>query len=346
MVMMMDQYAWVRILLLLLVTISANANHMPSLLPYEMNLSRNLRQAFDVLPDDGMGDEESGMETTPDDDISHAYLEAKEELLSKIKTLEKANRELKLANSVIDTTWSDDKMANTRPVDCADHLVMGANRSGIYEIYPFTCLCRKPLRVYCDMETDGGGWTVFLTRQSADVPLSFNKSWDEYEAGFGDGLGEFWIGNRHLHTMTSSREYALRMDTHLASGDVKFAIWNFFRVSSEVERFKLTLTEYSGESTTRSNCLPNIDGLFFTTYDRDYDETSGNCAITQGGGFWHYRCSNPIHPTATKDEGIVSNCFNNQQDSVAFLQLKIRPVICGSSVKTVFLNNKKCKNCH
>ncbi|GFR21240.1 hypothetical protein TNCT_39451 [Trichonephila clavata] len=47
------------------------------------------------------------------------------------------------------------------PVDCSEVLENGNNRSGVYTIYPRNRLTAgKSLPVYCDMETDEGGWTV------------------------------------------------------------------------------------------------------------------------------------------------------------------------------------------
>ena len=44
------------------------------------------------------------------------------------------------------------------PLDCTDILALGNRQSGVYTVY--VGAMQRTLLVYCDMLTDGGGWTV------------------------------------------------------------------------------------------------------------------------------------------------------------------------------------------
>lgn len=46
----------------------------------------------------------------------------------------------------------------TPPRDCYDLLESGHKNSGVYVVYPIGY--KRGIKVYCDMETSGGGWLV------------------------------------------------------------------------------------------------------------------------------------------------------------------------------------------
>ena len=54
--------------------------------------------------------------------------------------------------------------------------------------------------VYCDMRTNGGGWTVFQIRQ--DGSLDLYRGRNDYKSGFGQLKAEFWLGNDKINRLT------------------------------------------------------------------------------------------------------------------------------------------------
>ncbi|KAH9525810.1 Ficolin-1-A [Bulinus truncatus] len=62
----------------------------------------------------------------------------------------------------------------------------------------------------CDTKTDGGGWIVIQRRVTKKT--QFNQYWALYKNGFGPLCGDYWLGNRYIHQLTSSGKYELRFE--------------------------------------------------------------------------------------------------------------------------------------
>nr|XP_033490323.1 cell surface glycoprotein 1-like [Epinephelus lanceolatus] len=178
----------------------------------------------------------------------------------------------------------------TMPRDCSDHLLRGETRSRVYLVTPD--LRSRSFPVLCDMELNGGGWTLLQRRQDGSV--SFNRTWAEYRAGFGelDG-GEFWLGNNMIHLLTRDRDMVLRVELEDFEGVMEYAEYEHFRVASERLRYRLSVGGYSGTAGDALRFSKQYDhnNRAFTTPDRDNDRyPSGNCGAYYSSGWWFDAC--------------------------------------------------------
>ncbi|XP_062996558.1 ficolin-3 [Elgaria multicarinata webbii] len=167
--------------------------------------------------------------------------------------------------------------------NCMDHLSKGEFFSGWYTIYLPDC---KPLRVFCDMDTDGGGWLVFQRRWDGSV--DFYRTWNAYKRGFGNQLSEFWLGNDHIHLLTRGGEFQLRVDLVDFEDLNTFALYQSFALSGEDENYKLILGQFLHGSAGDSLSVHN--GHPFSTYDKDNDSGTQNCAVSVHGAWWYINC--------------------------------------------------------
>lgn len=174
------------------------------------------------------------------------------------------------------------------PSDCADLYGAGQNHSGVYNIFP-TGDSEQGLPVYCDMESDGGGWTVIQKRgQYGNPALYFKRDWKDYANGFGDPAKEYWLGNRAIHNLTSSKQVALRIQLKNHTGETLIADYKLFSVASEEDLFRIKVGNYTGEKGADS--LSYSNGMAFSTFDRDNDAYNGSCAEAYKGGWWYKSC--------------------------------------------------------
>ncbi|XP_035228784.1 protein scabrous-like [Stegodyphus dumicola] len=210
--------------------------------------------------------------------VRETILELKEDLPKMKRQQEKIAEELEL-------------FAQELPQDCSgnstlEHIL--ENKSGTYLIRPPAELSHEsPVKVYCDMETSDGQWTVIQRRMKGDQ--NFNKDWSFYKKGFGDvSGGDFWMGNDLLHDLTSSEDYALRIDIWDSAGQYKYAEYSTFRVLHESDSYRLVIAGYRGNA---SDAMTYHNGMAFSTPDRDNDASEAtHCADFYNSGWWYNHC--------------------------------------------------------
>nr|XP_018673211.1 fibrinogen-like protein 1-like protein [Ciona intestinalis] len=110
--------------------------------------------------------------------------------------------------------------------NCQDLYEVGERKSGIYKVYLEGS--EAEVKVFCDMETDGGGWTVFQRR--TDGSLSFDRNWSQYTAGFGNLNAEFWLGLDFLEFSTEKGNFELRIDMTGCLNKKKYAQYTSFKI--------------------------------------------------------------------------------------------------------------------
>uniref|UniRef100_A0A1W7R9P0 Ryncolin n=1 Tax=Hadrurus spadix TaxID=141984 RepID=A0A1W7R9P0_9SCOR len=174
------------------------------------------------------------------------------------------------------------------PIDCAQILRGGSTKSGIYRIWPLNWETVGSFNVYCDMETDGGGWTVIQRRGDYGKPVDyFYKSWKEYQMGFGSLDQDFWLGNDKIYGVTNQGNYTLRIDMKDKEGEKRYAVYQNFWIESEKQGYQLHVAGFSGDA---GDSFSNLNGMKFTTKDVDNDFGDSNCAVHYKGGWWYNKC--------------------------------------------------------
>ncbi|XP_077981635.1 fibrinogen-like protein A [Glandiceps talaboti] len=209
--------------------------------------------------------------------------------------------------------------------DCYDILQSGETRSGIFRIKPDNCTA---FDVYCDMDTDSGGWTVFQRR--IDGSVDFYLDWSDYKTGFGNLDGEFWLGNDKIYSLTNQgRQYELRVDLKDFDNNTAYAEHPQFSISDEADNYRMSLGPFSGNA---GGSLVHHNGMAFTTRDRDNDQyDNGNCAQYRTGAWWYIGCGyanlNGQYLPGQTNYRVVFFLSWKDNESLKHVEMKIRPVI-------------------
>ncbi|KAG7313620.1 hypothetical protein JYU34_000779 [Plutella xylostella] len=196
-------------------------------------------------------------------------------------------------------TFASEIVANYKDVkgySCIDLLNAGMRESGVYYLqirgttYWF-------LKVYCEQSVADGGWTVIHRRDDFGVPAeNFNRDWNDYKNGFGDPSREFWLGNENIYMLTNNDDYMLRVELEDFDGNKRYAQYSHFKIYSEAEYYKLEIEGYEGTAGDSLNDpWYGSNNSPFSTYNRDNDRSSLNCASMLKGGWWWKSCGRGLN---------------------------------------------------
>lgn len=168
------------------------------------------------------------------------------------------------------------------PRNCYDLLKEGNTQNGVYFIYPSGN--GAATEVWCNQESDGGGWTTIVNRRDgSNPPVNFNVTSDLYDNGFGHPSSNHWIGLEVMHMLTQGRSYKLRVILQDGNGNSTFASYGIFRVGSKVENYTLEVEDYDTNSTA-DDAFSIHSGKPFVYPIPDSGE---GCSHNLGVGWWY-----------------------------------------------------------
>ena len=161
-------------------------------------------------------------------------------------------------------------------------------------------------------------WTVFQRR--FDGSVSFDRTWLEYEDGFGDIGSEFWVGNKNLHLLTARGSHSFQFVIRYSDEpSIVNGTYGSFSVADGSDDYRLHIDQFQGGNGGNAFMYDepwNHTGARFSTTDRDNDDSEKRCATQYESGFWFDDCwyINPnglYRPSITCDGDIGWNCISN-----------------------------------
>ena len=167
-----------------------------------------------------------------------------------------------------------------------------------------------------------------MFQRRKDGSVDFYRDWADYKIGFGNVLGEFWLGLDYLHDLTTSGHHELRIDMEDFEQNTSYAMYNTFKVGPESGKYVLTATGYSGDA---GDALEYHNRRPFSTKDADNDAYGTSCSQNFKGGWWYGSCHasnlNGLYlggEHKSYADGINWKFWKGKNYSLKFVEMKFR----------------------
>ncbi|KAH0622022.1 hypothetical protein JD844_023907 [Phrynosoma platyrhinos] len=202
-------------------------------------------------------------------------------------------------------------------------------RETVQNLFSMISTPNRHLKAYCDMETNGGGWTIIQRR--SDGSVDFDRTWAEYKTGFGNPSGEYWLGNELVFQLTNQKQYALRIFLKDWEGNEAYSLYEHFYLANEEQKYRINLKGLTGTAGKISSISQPGNG--FSTKDADNDKCICKCSQMLTGGWWFDACgpSNlngvyyPLRQNTNKFKGIKWYYWKGAGYSLKATTMMIRP---------------------
>ncbi|XP_039439957.1 microfibril-associated glycoprotein 4-like [Culex pipiens pallens] len=226
-----------------------------------------------------------------------------------------------LSNAELEQS-ADLRTTSNLPQSCSQE---ASRHSGVQLIHPQPGF-GEPFAVFCDQAYENGDWVVIQNRYAGSV--HFYRGWADYERGFGNMNGEFWLGLQKIHELTYSRRYVLHVLLEDWEGIRAVARYSDFLMTGPEEGYELrSLGNYSGNA---GDAMSYNLGMKFSTFDNDNDPVTSNCAVNLKSAWWFRACSlgnlNGLHMEALNVTSMFWNTFRDDFYGLRTSRMMIKAV--------------------
>ncbi|XP_035229137.1 techylectin-5A-like, partial [Stegodyphus dumicola] len=158
----------------------------------------------------------------------------------------------------------------------------------------------------------------------------FYRDWVSYKNGFGDLMKDFWLGNDNTFALTNERSNQIKITLTDWEGNKTYAIYDEFWIDDEYHKYAAHVMGYRG---TAGDSFSDVNGVAFSTKDKDNDIHEGSCAVSFKGAWWYTKChSSNLNgfylkgPHESHADGVEWHGFRGHYYSLKDTVMKVRSI--------------------